>query len=118
MMKILFSVILSSSIVLLSGCVTPLTGVQRCAIKGEYYIGSTSSSHIDPIANTIGKQSVVHYNCRRVKTAEEQKEVDQALPEASALQKENNTQRTLLFAAAFSAIITTFLIALPQNRKK
>ena len=108
-MKFLFSAILSFSIVLLSGCVTPLTGVQHCAIQGEYYIGSTSSSHINPLIRTESEQTVVHYNCRRVKTAEEQKEIDQALPKALAVKKDNNIKRWALLSVGVVVLILPFV---------
>ncbi len=92
MKKSRFAIFLSLG--LLTGCATPLTGIQKCALIGEVYAGSSYGSQT--VVGSTGRQvysyimPTINPRCRLPQTAAERAKVDEIRPEAQEQASENN----------------------------
>ena len=101
MFKMVIRIILVFSLISLSGCITPLTGVQQCALIGEVYQGSA-----------VGSQTRV-YNpvCRVPQNNAEQERIEKVRPEAKAISSKNRRNTVLTYVGSIvGGIILAIII--------
>ncbi len=83
-MRNFISILLIVSLTFLSGCVTPLTSQQRCALNGEVYVGSSIN-----IGQSSNHTTVYQPRCRLPETDEEKKVIEKVQPKAQEIQDSN-----------------------------
>ena len=111
-MKNAIRLVLCLTLALLTGCVTPLTGYQQCALIGEVYTGSSvgSQTHVSSVGGSIYSYSskTINPNCRLPKTNEEQLEINKLKPETEVVKKKNR-QIILAVSGSFLLLSSVFL---------
>lgn len=107
------------SLALLTGCITPLTGKQKCALvgEGEVYTGSSYGSQLGIVS--AGAQvypytmTTVNPRCRLPQTPAERAKVDEIRPEAQQLTRKNQRVLWSLVGGGFGAMTIFLLIVMP-----
>ncbi len=116
-MRLVYAFLLSSSLVL-SGCITPLTKQQRCALEGEYYTGSTATNvQTIILSNDEYGTSVINHNqpvrqlnCKRPTTDAEKKEVTELMQQMQELRKKaRKKSKRIIQQGGIPVLIATIL---------